>query len=221
MARLHSSESDGPAAPEGAEALKRAAIRLFAERGIDGVTVRQICQAAGQRNHGAVGYHFGTKEALVRELVADGAKIIDERRNALLDRLEAAGGPASVREVMDVIIFPALDLDGAGHDDCYLRFTHILNMTHRELFLDAVGKRWNRGYQRCLEHLRRLMPEMAPAMANQRLGFVGSYVAQVLALRQATLADTRRRHATWPAERTLRHLAVTAAALIMAPPGED
>ena len=43
----------------------------------------------------------------------------------------------------------------------------------------------------------------------------------ILALRQATLADTRRRHATWPAERTLRHLAVTAAALIMAPPGED
>ena len=221
MARLHSSESGDQAGGDGAEALKRAAIRLFAERGIDGVTVRQICQAAGQRNHGAVGYHFGTKEALVRELVADGAQIIDERRNALIDRLESAGGPASVREVVDVIIFPALDLDGAGHDDCYLRFTHILNMTHRELFLDAVGDRWNRGYQRCLAHLRRLMPEMAPAMTNQRLGFAGTYVAQALALRQATLADTSRSHATWSAERTLRHLAVTAAALIMAPPDED
>lgn len=220
MARLHSSESGDQAAPEGAEALKRAAIRLFAERGIDGVTVRQICRAAGQRNHGAVGYHFGTKEALVRELVADGAKIIDERRNAMLDRLEAAGGPANAREVVDVIIFPALDLDGAGHDDCYLRFTHILNMTHRELFIDAVGDRWNRGYQRCLAHLRRLMPEMELAKANQRLGFAGSYVAQVLALRQVAMADTSRPHATWQAERTLRHLAATATALIMAPPGE-
>jgi len=35
-------------------ALKRAAMRLFAARGTDGVTVREIARAAGQLNHGAV-----------------------------------------------------------------------------------------------------------------------------------------------------------------------
>lgn len=217
MARLRTSETGTPAATEGTEALKRAAIRLFALRGVDGVTVREIARAAGQRNHGAVGYHFGTKQALVRELVADGAKIIDDRRNARLDALEAAGGPATVRDVIDVIIFPALDVAGSGAEDCYLRFTGILNMTHRDLFDGAVGDRWNRGYQRCLAHLRRLMPEMPAAQANQRLVFVGAYVAQVLALRQATLADTSRPHATWSAQRTLHHLAATATALVTAP----
>lgn len=221
MTRLRTSDNGMTSGSDGAEALKRAAIRLFAARGVDGVTVREIAQAAGQGNHGAVGYHFGTKEALVRELVADGAQIIDERRNALLDALEAAGGPASVREVIDVIIFPSLDLAVHGSDDCYLRFIHILNMTHRDLFLDAVGTRWNRGYQRCLGHLRRLMPAMPTSMANQRLVFAGAYIAQVLALRQATIADTRRPHAIWPGARTLHHLAVTATALVMAPAGED
>lgn len=220
MARLRTSENVGTAASEGAAALKRAAIRLFAEHGVDGVTVREIARAAGQRNPAAVGYHFDTKEALVRELVADGAKIIDARRNARLDALESAGGPSSVREVIEVIIFPALDVAASGPDDCYLRFTHILNMTHRDLFMDAVGSRWNRGYQRCLTHLRRLMPAMTAAMASQRLVFLGTYVAQVLALRQATMADTRRPHATWPSERTLDHLAATATALVMAPPEE-
>ena len=96
-------------APEStaATALKQAAMRLFAERGTDGVTVREIARAAGQLNHGAVGYHFGSKDALIREIVADGARIIDQRRNARLDLLEAAGGPFTVREVIDTIIYPS------------------------------------------------------------------------------------------------------------------
>ena len=47
------------------ERLKGEAQRLFANRGIDGVTVRDIAKAAGQKNPAAVGYHFGSKEALM------------------------------------------------------------------------------------------------------------------------------------------------------------
>ena len=46
-------------------AIKQAAQRLFATRGIDGVSVREIASAANQRNSGSVHYYFGTKEALV------------------------------------------------------------------------------------------------------------------------------------------------------------
>jgi AcrR family transcriptional regulator len=59
--------------------LKLAARRLFAHRGLDGVSVRDIVLAAGQRNSGSLHYYFGTKENLARELVADGAKLIDSR----------------------------------------------------------------------------------------------------------------------------------------------
>ena len=43
--------------------IRDAAIRLFAERGIDGTTVRDIAQAAGV-SPGLLRHHFGSKEAL-------------------------------------------------------------------------------------------------------------------------------------------------------------
>ncbi len=48
--------------------LLKAARRLFAERGYDGASVRAITRAAGS-NVAAVGYHFGSKEALYKEVI--------------------------------------------------------------------------------------------------------------------------------------------------------
>lgn len=202
---------------DAAQELKRVARRLFAERGVDGATVREIAEAAGQKNHAAVGYYFGSKESLIRELVIEGAMVIDERRNAWLDRLEADGGPHSIREVADVLIRASVGISGPGEDDDYNRFVVMLSVTHRALFLQALDGRWNSGYQRCLGHLRRLMPAMSPAMKNQRFVFLGAYLGGVLARREADLADTTRNHPAWSSERTLAHFASTMTALLEAP----
>ncbi len=213
MSRLEAKPST-----EAARRLKQVACRLFAERGVDGVTVREIAEAAGQKNHAAVGYHFGSKEALIRDLVLDGAVLIDQRRNAALDRLEAEGGPRSVREVVAVLIATSIGLEGSGLEESYNRFVVMLAMTHREFFMEALGGRWNSGYQRCLDHLRRLMPEMPAAMKNERLVFLGAYLGSVLAGREAALADQSRDHPTWGSDETLAHFAATMTALVEAAP---
>ena len=201
--------------------IKRVAMRLYAEHGLDGVTVRDIAHAAGQKNHGAVGYHFGSKEALVREIIADGARIIDARRCRILDRMEVAGGPRGIDEIIDeVLIRPALDPFGDGTHDCYMRFTAIVNLTHRRLFLDVVGSNLNRGYQRALEHLRRSMPDMPASVRNQRLIFLGGYLLSMLSLRQTALANSVREHSAWASAETLRHIGRTAAAILLAPQRE-
>ncbi|BCN52128.1 TetR/AcrR family transcriptional regulator [Prescottella equi] len=51
--------------PNGRPGLIDAAERLVAERGLHGVSAREVMRAAGQRNHGAIVYYFGSWQGLL------------------------------------------------------------------------------------------------------------------------------------------------------------
>ena len=42
---------------------------LYANRGIDGVSLNQILTQAGQKNRNAMQYHFGNREGLLQAIV--------------------------------------------------------------------------------------------------------------------------------------------------------
>jgi AcrR family transcriptional regulator len=71
-------------APSTKEQIVLAAEGLFAEHGIEGVSLRQIGAAAGNGNNSAVQYHFGTKERLVHAVFEYRLPRLRERRDLLL-----------------------------------------------------------------------------------------------------------------------------------------
>lgn len=71
--------------------LIRAAERLFAERGIDAVSLREINREADQRNATALQYHFEDRRGLVRAILAKHDLSVDASRHALLDEIEKDG----------------------------------------------------------------------------------------------------------------------------------
>lgn len=110
--------------------------RLFATRGIDGVTLNEIGGAAGQRNAAVCQYHFGNKEGLLQAIIDKHVPGIAARRYALLDELEQAGH-RSLRDVVRVLIAPVADKlrdpDG-GRDfiriDAQLVAVHTVSIQH-------------------------------------------------------------------------------------------
>jgi AcrR family transcriptional regulator len=96
-------------APPGRETQDRildTAERLFAERGIDGVSVRAILAEAGV-NAALANYHFGSREGLIDALLRRRLAPLNEERARLLDEVEARGKAASVEDVLRAFFAPA------------------------------------------------------------------------------------------------------------------
>jgi len=89
-------------------ALVRAAERLFADRGVDNVSLREIAAAAGQRNHSAALYHFGDKRELLEALLHRHSGPIDEGFVPTLDRLREEGRE-TLEEIVGVLVRPMVD----------------------------------------------------------------------------------------------------------------
>jgi AcrR family transcriptional regulator len=66
-------------------ALVASAERLFAERGIEGVSLRDVSALAGQRNHNAAQYHFGDRLGLVAAVYETRMRVVEDRRREMLD----------------------------------------------------------------------------------------------------------------------------------------
>ncbi|ONF96858.1 TetR/AcrR family transcriptional regulator [Sphingomonas jeddahensis] len=164
--------------------LKRAARRLFAERGIAAVGMREIVEAAGQRNAAAVHYYFGSKDDLLRELVVEGADLIDTTRMRMIDEAEAQGD-LTLRDVVRALVIPNAELAGeTGEGETYFRFMTSMQTERRQMFDQWAGGEHSAGYVRCLAHFHRLLADLPHALVNQRLLFAGLSLRTLLAGRE-------------------------------------
>lgn len=98
-----------------------AAERLFADRGIDGVSLSEINRAAGQRNKSALHYHFGSKEGLLKALLTKHRDRLDAARAALVAELDPTKA-VTLHQAVGIMVRPLAafldDEDGGVH---YLR----------------------------------------------------------------------------------------------------
>lgn len=83
--------------------------RLFAEKGLDGASMRDITDAAGV-NLAAVNYHFGSKDGLISAVFHRHFGPLNEERLAMLESVEAAAGngPPMLEAVLEAFIRPAV-----------------------------------------------------------------------------------------------------------------
>jgi AcrR family transcriptional regulator len=95
-----------------------AARTLFAERGIEAVSMREVGRAARQRNTNAVQYHFGDRDTLVREVLAPQHDQVGVLRAGMLTDL---GADVGARELAAALVRPSAAMLETASGRDYLR----------------------------------------------------------------------------------------------------
>jgi AcrR family transcriptional regulator len=184
-----------PRDPEPARrSLIRAGERLFADRGITTVALREINVAAGQKNSSALHYHFGSREGLLRAILAQHVDAVRDARLMLLKEVDERGGldlRAAARVLVEPLALP-LDRGASGRAFCRIIPQVLADPSRRpEELGDVIGDT----ARECAYEL--LAPSCAwlpPLVLNERLYLTQLQVVQAIAARAAMLdAEGRRR----------------------------
>jgi AcrR family transcriptional regulator len=146
--------------PDTKEQILDAAESRFAEHGIKAVALRQIISEAGV-NSAAIHYHFGSKEKLVRAVLARRIEPLNRERLALLDEAEARAGdgPAPIEDIMYALVAPALRLRGSEEGVRFMRLvgrisseTGYMEVLFNEFF-QTLYRRITGACRKALPHL--------------------------------------------------------------------
>jgi AcrR family transcriptional regulator len=137
-------------------AILDSAERLFAARGVDGVSVRAVLADAGA-NVALAHYYFGSRDGLIRDVLRRRTEPLNAERLRRLDQVEAAAGPHGppIEAVLRAFFAPAIDLL-SEHPD----FARLLGQMHvaytpaqRQVFLElfeSVLPRFSNAIKRAL-----------------------------------------------------------------------
>ncbi|MEO0642228.1 MAG: TetR/AcrR family transcriptional regulator [Pseudomonadota bacterium] len=103
-------------------ALMRSAERLFAEKGLGTVSVKDITKAAGARNPSAVHYHFGNVEELIKEVFAHRFHRIESDRTERLLAVDIEDPKRRLVPLMEAALAPFLETCLEEDGRMYVRF---------------------------------------------------------------------------------------------------
>lgn len=125
--------------------------QLFSDHGFRDVSLRQITREAGA-NIASVNYHFGSKEALIAEVLTQVIGPINEQRMRLLDEVESRyeGRPVPIEEILESVHRPVVNqLKASPHQSsvylklagrCLAEPTENFSETLVDLFHEMISR---------------------------------------------------------------------------------
>lgn len=152
------------------ERILAAAEALFAQRGFDGASLRQLTAAAGV-NLAAVNYHFGSKEKLVEQVFKRRLDALNQHRLAELAKV--AGKPGTkLEDVLAAYIRPALELSHEGNGSLFMRVLARAFAEHDDTLRQFLSENYGHVMKQFTAEFARLLPHLDKAELYWRIDLV-------------------------------------------------
>ena len=152
------------------ERILAAAEVLFAQRGFDGASLRQLTAAAGV-NLAAVNYHFGSKDKLVEQVFRRRLDALNASRLAALSRI-AGAADTTVEDVLEAYIRPALDLSHDGSGSLFMRVLARAFAEHDDSLRQFLSANYGHVMRQFTAEFARLLPQLSKPELYWRIDLV-------------------------------------------------
>ncbi len=154
------------------------------ELGYAATSLRMIT-AKAEVNLAAVNYHFGSKDALIREVFERRLGPLNSARIAHLDELElgACGGPLTIEQIMEAIVAPALQVsrNPLGGGAVFLRLLGRAFSEPADSMREILPAQYRQVVVRFKEALVRALPEIPDQELTWRMHFMFGALSYSLA----------------------------------------
>ncbi|MEV5648713.1 TetR family transcriptional regulator [Nocardia sp. NPDC052254] len=169
-------------------AMIEVAERMFAERGIDGVSMRDVAAAAGQRNNSAVQYHFNGRDGLIREVFRYRMSDINQARHRYLAEIDRDGRGEDVRALVEAGILPLTRFLGSTPEGShYARF--IARVSPSVDFFGGEFDEVSDANGEVVARLIRALAHLSPRTAHERVDLMFNMAVSALAVYEQRRAE--------------------------------
>jgi AcrR family transcriptional regulator len=153
------------------ERILRIAERMFAERGFNGVSVRELA-AAAQVNIASIGYHFTNKEGLLSEVYRRHCEPMIEERLRGLAAATRLRGRARIAAIIDAFVRPALQQVEAEDGVTFIRLRAVLSGENSELLEKLVAENFDQSSTAFIDELCDCLPHLTRTDVCWRFHFL-------------------------------------------------
>ena len=169
-------------AEETRQRLIEAATRGFAEQGVHSASLLEITRQAGQRNRGAVHYHFGSREGMLVAVLEQHVDMLANREKELLE-IARQQPDDDLASAVAAFVRPAVELGDLGWEGrCYLVIlSELVEDDPDSLHPDVVAVLTRAGGYDAYGLLEERMPPMSDELRLERMSLTTSFILRAVA----------------------------------------
>lgn len=166
--------------------------RLFAEKGIDAVSLNSIARQANQFNASVMQYHFGTKTKLIEAILERRMEELNRRRSELLANVDVLDRATALHRIAEAMVLPFAEHLYTEGGSAYLRFVAQVTFNADKSVFEMMRGKHDSAVRRIAELVQQVSVDINPDLVKHRLTVVTNLVLFTIGEREKLRMSGRR-----------------------------
>ncbi|HVZ42658.1 MAG TPA: TetR family transcriptional regulator [Ramlibacter sp.] len=166
--------------------------RLFAEKGIDVVSLNSIAREANQLNASVMQYHFGTKMQVIEAILERRMEELNRRRSELIANVDVNDPANALHQIAEAMVLPFAEHLFTEGGSTYLRFVAQVTFNADQSVFEMMRGKHDSAVRRIAELVQQVCIDLQPEVVRHRLAVVTNLVLFTIGEREKLRMAGRR-----------------------------